>query len=60
MKRIAYIITTDQDCQQLDGLITSLNHKTDFYVHKDVKSNIIPFQEKIKDKVPFVPRLEIS
>lgn len=55
MSRIAYILSAYKDAPHLARLIASLNDCADFYVHIDLKADIRPFKELLKDKVTFVP-----
>lgn len=49
MNKIAYLILSHKDPNNLDKLIKSLDYYADFYVHIDKKSNIKDFL-KIKEK----------
>lgn len=60
MIRIAYIISAYKDASHLLRLINRLNYNADFYVHVDLRTDIEPFYNLIKDKVIFVPRHWIS
>lgn len=60
MSRIAYIISAYKDAQHLLRLVNRLNENADFYIHVDLRTDIKPFLELLRDKVTFVPRHWIS
>lgn len=60
MNRIAYIISADRDDLHLKRLINALDYNADFYVHVDIKSDILSFKKQLGDKVIFVPSHWIS
>ena len=60
MNRIAYIISAYKDAPHLLRLVNKLNNNADFYVHVDLRTNIEPFNNLLKDKVTFVPRHWVS
>jgi len=60
MYRIAYILSAYQDAPHLVRLIEALDFNADFYVHIDLKADMRPFKELLKDRVTFVPRHWVS
>lgn len=60
MYRIAYILSAYRDAPHLARLIEALDFNTDFYVHIDLKADMRPFEELLKDRVTFVPRHWVS
>lgn len=47
--KIAYLLMTHRDPQQVKRLVDSLTGSGDFFIHVDKKSNISPFQEAVGD-----------
>ncbi|MCI1682369.1 MAG: beta-1,6-N-acetylglucosaminyltransferase [Bacteroides sp.] len=60
MYRIAYILSAYRDAPHLVRLIEALDFNADFYVHIDLKADMRPFKELLKDRVTFVPRHWVS
>lgn len=60
MYRIAYILSAYRDAPHLARLIEALDFNADFYVHIDLKADMRPFEELLKDRVTFVPRHWVS
>lgn len=60
MSRIAYMISAYRDANHLSQLVDALDDRADFYVHVDLRTDIQPFEEALRDKVTFVPRHWVS